>query len=238
MKRINLLSALALLLVAGSLMAANPKSKSDYSNGSASSPTIRAFTGQVLTGYYAGVGLHCSGTLNHFAVGFPFSVRFGLGYARVATGDAVAARRIFIDNNTNGSPRGWAKLWDTRLDVLYPVKIASLQYSNVYGGVRHAYYNSHFEYIGGNETFDVTTNAWGLGGGLESSFPVSPRVSMLFTVGADYYFRSELSGHDTYYRPNGDDLHAKEDYTYDDADAAIAQPDVEVRLMFGVSYKF
>ena len=112
------------------------------------------------------------------------------------------------------------------------------QHSNIYGGVRHGYYNSHFEYIGGNETFDVTSNSWGLGGGLESSFPVSPRVSLMFSVGADYYFRSLLSGHDTYYRPNGDDLHAKEDYTYDDADEAIAQPDVEARLMFGVTYKF
>lgn len=238
MKKSKVMTALVILALSASASAAKPDLHPNFNEGTASDPSVRAFTGQVLTGYYSGVGVHCSGTLNNFAEGFPFSLRVGLGYARVPTGDAVAARKIFIDNNTNGSPRGWAKMWDVRMDVLYPVKIATLKHSNIFGGVRHGYYNSHFEYIGGNETFDVTSNSWGLGGGLESSFPVSPRVSLMFSVGADYYFRSLLSGHDTYYRPNGDDLHAKEDYTYDDADEAIAQPDVEARLMFGVTYKF
>lgn len=238
MKRLSLTSALLVLALSSAVTAASSKSQTEFNGRTASNPGVRDFTGQIVTGFYSGVGVHCSGTLNNFAEGFPFGLRVGLGYARVAPGDAVAARRIFIDQNTNGSPKGWAKLWDTRIDVIYPVQIGSLKHSNVFGGLRHGYFNAHFEYIGGNETFDVTSNSWGLGGGVETSFPVSPRVSMMFSVGADYFFRSLLSGHDTYYRPNGDDLHAKEDFTYDDADEAIKQPDMELRVMFGVTYDF
>lgn len=203
-----------------------------------SNPQSRFFTGEVFSGYFSGVGIHVSGTVSHLADGFPFEVRLGLGYAWVPTGDAVAARRVFIDQNTNGSPRGNGKVWDARLDIMYPIKLLSLRNSRIFAGARHANYTAHFEYIGGNETFDVNNNPWGVGGGLETSFAVSPRLAMVVTGGVDYYFRTLLSGHDTYYRPNGDDLHEKEDFTYKDADAAIAQPNLNTRLMLGVSYKF
>lgn len=198
----------------------------------------RYITTEILTGYFAGVGLHVSATVNHLAEGLPVQVRLGLGYAWVPCGDALRARRVFIDQNTNGSPQSRGKMWDARLDVLFPVKLFTLKNSRVFVGARHAAYTAHFEYIGGNETFDVNSNPWGLGGGLETSFALSPKVEMLITGGVDYYFRTLLSGHDTYYRPNGDDLHEKEDFTYKDADEAIAQPNLNTRLMLGVAYRF
>ncbi len=198
----------------------------------------RYFTGEVFTGYFAGVGLHVAATVNHFADGFPFQLRLGLGYAWVPTGDAMRARRVFIDQATNGSPRGHGKMWDARVDILMPIKLFSLKRSRFFVGARKASYNAYFEYIGGNETFDVISKPWGVGGGLETSFALSPRVDMIVTAGADYYFRSLLTGHDTYYRPNGDDLNAKEDFTYKDADEAIAQPNLNTRIMFGVAYHF
>ncbi|MCB2230333.1 hypothetical protein KQH82_06435 [bacterium] len=201
-------------------------------------PSIRTVTGQLITGYNGGTGVHASFTFNNFAEGFPFSLRAGVGHSWVAPGDAVAARRIFIDQNTNGEPRSKAKVWDVRLDVMYPVQLFNLKHTSAFGGPRHTAYEAYFEYIGGNETFDVISKSWGVGGGLETSFPVSPRVSMIVVAGADYFFRSELSGHDTYYRPDGDDLNAKESFTYDDADKAVEQPDFETRIMFGVSYQF
>ncbi len=198
----------------------------------------RFFTGELFTGYFSGVGLHVSATVSHLADGFPFQVRLGLGYAWVPTGDAVRARRVFIDQATNGSPRGNGKVWDSRLDIMYPINLFSLKNSRIFVGARHANYTAHFEYIGGNETFDVNSNPWGFGGGLETAFALSPRVNMIVTGGIDYYFRSLLSGHDTYYRPNGDDLNEKEDFTYKDADEAIAQPSLNTRLMLGLAYRF
>ena len=198
----------------------------------------RFFTGGFQLGYYDGVGIHVSGTFANLAEDFPFQIRLGLGYAWVPTGDALLARRVFIDNNTNGTPQSNGKFWDTRLDILYPVKLFSLNRSKVFFGLRRNNYTANFEYIGGNETFIVNCNQWGTGGGIETAWALSPRVDMQVSVGADYYFRGEMSGHDTYYRPNGDDLHAIGDYTYKDADAAIAQPDFNTRLMLGIGYRF
>ena len=230
-------SFLAALLLAGafSSLALADMNQSPYESAPRSS---KLFSGEVFSGYFSGVGIHVSGTVANLAEGFPFEVRLGLGYAWVPTGDAVAARRVFIDQNTNGSPRGNGKVWDARLDIMYPIKLFTLRNSRIFAGARHANFTAHFEYIGGNETFDVNSNPWGVGGGLETSFAVSPRVAMVVTGGVDYYFRTLMSGHDTYYRPNGDDLHEKEDFTYKDADAAIAQPNLNTRLMLGVSYKF
>ena len=194
--------------------------------------------GEVKLGYYRGVGLHASLTALNFAQNFPFSVRIGLGYTRVSAGDGWAARRVFINNNTNGTARSNARVWDARLDVLCPLKLLNLKRTTFFAGLRHSDFDAYFEYIGGAETFDVKTSQWGLGSGIETAFALSPLLDMVFTLGADYYFRSTLSGHDTYYRPNGDDTHPIGDYTYKAADEAINQPDVMTRLMVGLSYHF
>ncbi len=235
MKRISKSAFLIAMLSAFPLMAQSsgpipPRSSSDHLS--------RVFTGEMFSGYYDGVGVHFSGTFANFAQGFPFQIRFGIGYAWVPTGDAVRARRVFIDQATGGSPRSSGKNWDARLDLMYPVKLFSLDRSRVFGGLRLSSYTAYFEYIGGNETFDVNSDPWGLGGGVETMFALSPKVDLIVSAGADYYFRSLLTGHDTYYRPNGDNLNEKENFTYKDADACIAQPDFQTRLMLGVGYRF
>lgn len=233
MKRILWTAAVLIVLFGTQIQAGSPSQTPVADFGGP-----RFFTGGIHLGYYGGVGLHASGTFGNFAEGFPFQVRLGLGYSWVPTGDALLARRVFIDANTNGTPQSNGKFWDGRVDVLYPVKFLSLHRAKVFGGIRRNHYTANFEYIGGNETFIVNCNQWGMGGGLETAFALSPRVDMLVTAGADYYFRSEMSGHDTYYRPDGDDLHAIADYTYKDADAAIDQPDFNTRLMLGIAYRF
>jgi hypothetical protein len=194
--------------------------------------------GQVQMGYYGGVGILASATAQNFAENFPFAVRLGLGYSRVKSGDEWAARRVFINNNTNGTARSNAHVWDARLDILYPIKLLNLNRTTFFVGPRHSDFNAYFEYIGGAETFNVISHQWGLGSGIESAYSVSPRVDLVFSVSADYYFRNTLSGHDTYYRPNGDDTHPIANYTYKDADAAINQPDVMTRIMVGWAYHF
>ena len=195
-------------------------------------------TGSISAGYYDGVGVYGSATVANFAQGFPFKVRLGLECNWISAGDAWMARRVFINNNDNGTARGKGKMWDTRLDLLYPINLFSLRNSRIFVGARRSFFNAYFEYIGGAETFDVNANQWGLGGGVETSFSLSPRVDMVLTGGADYYFRSTIAGHDTYYRPNGDDTHPIDNYTYKDADAAINQPNINARLMLGIAYRF
>ena len=194
--------------------------------------------GGIQMGYYSGVGFHLSATAQNFAEDFPFAVRLGLGYSRVPAGDEWAARRVFINNNTNGTARSNAHVWDARLDLMYPVKILNLKRTMVFAGPRRSDFDAYFEYIGGAETFDVITKQWGVGGGVETAFALSPLVDMVFSLGADYYFRGTLAGHDTYYRPDGNDTHPIDDYTYAEADKAINQPDVLTRLMVGLSYHF
>ncbi len=161
-----------------------------------------------------------------------------MGYSRVNAGDEWAARRVFINNNRNGTARSNAHVWDARLDLLYPVKLLNLSRTTLFAGARRSDFDAYFEYIGGAETFDVIAKQWGLGGGVETAFALSPLVDLVVSAGADYYFRGTLAGHDTYYRPNGDDTHPIADYTYADADKAINQPDVLTRLMVGLSYHF
>lgn len=198
----------------------------------------RLFSGTVFAGYAGGMSLYMGGTFANFAEDFPFRARIGLGYVRLDPGEAVQAHEVFIAEDPDGTPKDRGTMWDARLDLMYPINFFNLERTFIFGGPRYCDFDGYFEYIGGAETFDVSTTQWGLGGGLETSFPISPRVDLLVSAGADYYFRTTMDGHDTYYRPNGDDTHPIENYTYKDADAAINQPEMEIRTMLGLSYHF
>lgn len=198
----------------------------------------KLFNGSLQLGYNAGIALHAAITLDNLAQGFPFALRFGYGHTWSNPGDPLAARRVFIDNNTNGEPQSSGDNWDLRFDLMYPVKIATLQRSKLFGGMRYNDFTAAFAYIGGNETFDVNGNQWGVGGGVETAFALSPIVDMIFSVGADYYFKSGLDGHDSYYYPDGSGENTIANYTYKDADEAINQPDFNARVLLGVSYRF
>jgi hypothetical protein len=105
----------------------------------------------------------------------------------------------------------------------------------VVAGPRHSRFKGTSEYIGGNEKFDVTSQHWGLGAGLESFFPVGARTDLGLGGGVDYYFASTLTGHDTSYSPDGSTVNGREDYSHSTADEAIHQPKLELRLMLGFS---
>ena len=97
---------------------------------------------------------------------------------------------------------------------------------------------ANFKFIGGNEDFDVTSNQWGLGIGLEGYFNITQNLQFVLAGGVDYFFAATLSGHDTKYSPDGDDVNPRNDYTYDDADDAINQLSWEPRAIIGLSYWF
>ncbi|MCK5125592.1 MAG: hypothetical protein KAR42_05000 [candidate division Zixibacteria bacterium] len=195
-------------------------------------------TGGFEFGYYGGPGFQAYGMVSNLSAEFPMTLRLALGYTSVEPGLSAEARQVFINDATNGIPEKKGRQIDFRLDMLYPVKIFNLQRAYVFGGPRHARFVSNFKYIGGNEDFDVKSNQWGIGGGLESFFKISPKFDLVLHLGIDYYFKSSLTGHDTMYSPDGDDSNGRDGYTYDDADNAIDQPKIEPRLMLGFAYNF
>ncbi len=187
-------------------------------------------------GYDNGPGFRVSGAISDFAVDFPLEFQLGLGYFRMNPGDAADARRIFINDATNGIPekRGW--LWDIRFDFVYKTGLFSPVRSYFFGGPRYSLFTGNFKYVGGNEDFDVTSNQWGIGLGMKNLFKMTSWLNLVVTSGADYYLSSTLRGHDTAYNPDGDDQNARNDYEYDDADEAINQPKFKYHLLIGVSF--
>ena len=189
-------------------------------------------------GYRSGFMTDATITASDFAAGFPLSMRFGISHTTVEPGSAIEARRTFINNATNGIPEQSGRIWGFKLDLLKQISLLSLQRAYAFGGVRHARFTGNFKFIGGNEDFDINSNQWGLGGGVESHFAMGHRIDMVMAAGTEYFFASTLSGHDTSYSPNGDNINPREDYSYSDADAAVAQPKLEPSILLGISYRF
>lgn len=221
-----------LLVVLASLLASISSAQVSPASGDP------ALSGGLEFGYFGGPGLQAYGMISNVAAGFPMNIKLALGYTSVEPGLSAEARRVFINDATNGIPEESGRQLDFRLDFMYPVDIFGLHRSFAFGGPRHARFVSNFKYIGGNEDFDVRSNQWGLGGGLESHFAMSRRIDLVVHLGLDYFFESTLSGHDTKYSPDGDNANGRDGYTYDDADEAINQPKVEPRIMMGLAWNF
>jgi hypothetical protein len=203
------------------------------------------FSVGVLTGYNMGYGIQTNFTLHRSASELPFDLRAGMGYTWLNPGNALDARRIFINNNTNGTPEKSGRSIDYRLDFLLPKSIFGIQNSYLVFGPRGSSFKGNFAYIGGNEEFDVVSRQWGLGGGLQSNFTMARNLNLLVAVGLDYYFPGTLHGHDTSYSPDNDNVNPRNDnqnndepFTYKDADKAISQPRWMPYAMIGVSYGF
>jgi len=188
-------------------------------------------------GLYNGFGTQVNLLISNFADDFPFSAKLGIGLSFMDPGDPIAARRIFINNNTNGIPEESGQAWNFNLDFLYRTSFLGIKRNYLYAGPRYTLFTGNFNFIGGNENFDVTSNQWGVGGGLENYFSIVPAIDLVINLGYDYYFSETLHGHDTSYSPNGQDINPREDYTYSDADKAIEQPKHQMKAFIGINYK-
>lgn len=191
-------------------------------------------------GYGRGFGVLLHSTVSEFAEGFPLKLRYGLGYTSLDPGDPLAARRIFINDGTNGTPAESGRTWDLRFDLIYDLEWFRQAETFAFAGPRYSNFTGSFRYIGGNEEFDVTTRQWGIGGGVESHHRLlhSRNVDLVVSAMLDYYLEAPLHGHDTSYRPNGGDVNGRRDYTWADADGAIRQPKLVPRIMVGINRKF
>jgi len=189
-------------------------------------------------GYNGGFGFQSNAMISNFAQDFPLKARFLIGYTVLSNpGSSPDARKMFINNATNGTPEknGW--FWDFKFDFLYRVNWLSIQRLYIFGGPRYEMFTGNFKYVGGNEDFDVLTDQWGVGTGLQGFFRISPKIDLTLSAGVDYYFSSMLKGHDTEYYPDGEHVNPREDFGYSDANKAIDQPEILPSIMIGINYK-
>lgn len=194
------------------------------------------------TGYNTGLGIQANITLYDFVKDSPFNLRFELGYTSLNPGISPDARRIFINNATNGTPEKKGQTYDYRLDFLIPFDLLNDSFLKI--GPRYTNFKGNFNYIGGNENFDVTSNQWGFGVGAGNFFEISKKLNLEVNLGFDYFLSNTLNGHDTSYSPDDENINPRNDnendnvpFTFDDADTAINQPKYMPHLMIGVNYK-
>ena len=196
-------------------------------------------SGGLSFGYNGGPGLMINGMAGNFAQNFPFKARLAFGYASITNpGKALGARRIFINNATNGKPEKQGRVWDIRMDMFYRTAIFGISDTYIFGGPRYTMFTGNFNFVDGNEDFDVTSNQWGWGLGLSKFFRMNKNFNLVFETGLEYFFESVLSGHDTSYSPDGEHVNPREDYSYKDADNAVNQPALGLRLLMGINYAF
>jgi hypothetical protein len=205
----------------------------------ASEPSMNTrISGDVLVGYSGGAGMQLGATMSGFASGFPLAARLSLGWSKLDPGNATAVRHIFINDNENGTPQKNGYILDARFELRTPVHLFGPGPASLFFGPRYSRFKGHFDYVGGNEDFDIIAKQWGIGVGLQKEFPMNRRVSLSFTGGADYFFSSSLYGHDTTYSPDGENINAHEGYSYGDADKAVNQPKLKFLFLAGINYNF
>lgn len=207
-------------------------------------PLSSASHAQCCIEYHGGLDVGYTGGTGAVGYGeilFPISsaiagVRAAVGFAHVSAGNSTDAREIFINDATNGVPETKGRWWDARVDVLWPFACGKASRTYLVTGLRHVTYTANFKYVGGNEDFDVRSHQWGVGAALEHRIGIGRKLALVLGGGFDYYFEATLQGHDTSYSPSGDDVNARKDFDYSDADAAIDQPRLEPRVTIGFSY--
>ncbi|MCK5455497.1 MAG: hypothetical protein KAI45_00130, partial [Melioribacteraceae bacterium] len=82
-------------------------------------PRENQFSGGLQLGYYNGFSIGVNAKIANFAEDFPLAAKLGFGYTSTSGGNALDARKIFINNNTNGVPEESGDILDFRFDFMY-----------------------------------------------------------------------------------------------------------------------
>ncbi len=149
-------------------------------------------------GVNAGFGLH------RIAPKFPIGFDFSFGYVfQSDPGNAVEARKIFINDATGGNDNiiESGSTFFFGVDALYPIVRQSVFELNVAAGPRYSTYAAFFDYQGGNEAFKVYSNAWGLGVGFKSLLAISDHFVIGLETTVEYFFNTQLKGHGFFTMP-------------------------------------
>jgi hypothetical protein len=201
------------------------------------SATIQSAGGLAL-GTSAGLGGQAHVTFSQIAQDLPFSARFSVGYWRLDPGDALDARHVFINANSNGDPTKSGHRWDLRFDVLRGLQRGPLHGWDLAFGPRYSKFRGDYDFVGGNETFYITSDQWGAGAALERRWPTGPETELMISGGFDWFANATLKGHDSAYSPDGSSVSPVDEYTWKDADEAIRQPRYAPRFVVGIQHHF
>lgn len=193
-----------------------------------------------VVGYANGIGGGAELSFLNAIPSFPLGFHFSVGYFHQSEpGVAVDARKIFINDATAGNDNileyGYNVFF--RFDFSYPVYEQKGMDISAYLGVAHARYIAHFNYQGGNEAFDISSNPWGLGFGARANFSLSPSLMIIANAGFEYYFPDRISAHGNFYNPDATDDNPRAPYVYSDADGAIEQPVFIPRITLAIAFR-
>ena len=200
-------------------------------------PALEIYQG-VESGYYGDVAGLLRFSVREVSERVPVGLRVLAGAIyQFDSGDATLARRIFINDNTGGTVEKYGLNLLVGLDLTYRLAGGTDLSLHAYGGPRGSFYSAHYTFVGNNEAFAVRSNAFGAGGGAAAVLRIAERVTGTLNAGVDYFFPAKLYGHGTYYyTPDGVDQNPRNDYTYEDADAAVNQPRLVLAVTLGLEY--
>jgi hypothetical protein len=194
-------------------------------------------------GVYGGYQGDVSGALSfqipYFSQALPLGLAFSANLAyQWDSGDATAARQIFINDATGGTIEKYGNTASFELDLSWILgESNTLEYS-FFAGPRLSLYEGHYAFIGDNEDFTVTHNTFGIGAGLKGDVPIGSDFVLSLKAGVDFFFPSTFEAHGQFiYTPDGVDDNPRNDFTYEDADRAVNQPNWVPRFQIGVLYK-
>lgn len=195
---------------------------------------------EVSIGYSQDLGLYMGLRLEDSSKDFPIFLQGRGGYVyQVEPGNATEAREIFINDNAGGNIEEYGESYMLALDLGYKLKDWEKFSLEVTLSGLWNYYLAHFAFIGNNESFAVNTSSFGVGAGAALRIPISKSQSaLMLKTGLEYYPKALLEAHGTYfYTPDGEDDRVRNDYTYEDADKAINQPEYRFYLQVGLLYR-
>ena len=115
---------------------------------------LNFYTG-IMTGFNRGFGIQANITAFNFPKEFPLEIRFGIGLSVIDPGNPADARRIFVNNATDGVPEKTGRSIDFRFDFLTQKTIFGNSNSYVLFGPRFSTFRGRFNFVDGNEVFDV-----------------------------------------------------------------------------------
>jgi hypothetical protein len=191
-----------------------------------------------LGGYQQGAGLRVLGTLSRLTPAIPVAIQFGFGYTIVDPGNPAAARRVFINDNTDGTPEESGHVWDLRADLVWMLgRVNFLDEVGIFFGPRYSMFTGRFRAVGGNEDWLVEQSVWGVGAGARAELKMNPRWSIAGAVGLDWFPYNSLYSHDTTYSSTGYVVNGHHAYGWGDADKAINQPKLVPSLLVGVAWR-
>jgi hypothetical protein len=190
-----------------------------------------------LLGYQDGFGFRAVGNAAELVRDVPIGVSLGIGYTVMDPGDPAAARSVFINDATDGTPEESGHAWDLRLDVIYFLRLKGVEQFGVFLGPRFSMFSGRFRYVGGNEDFTITADDWGVGTGVRGTIPFSRHWGLALSAGFDWYPSSTLYGHDTTYSSGGTIVNGRNNYTWTTADAAVHQPRFVPSILVGVNWR-